>query len=122
MAYKTIPYFKIIKTYNNRKGYGTSVNKAMNKAIEEELRGHEGKVIDNRIYEAFFTYVLWKSFLRFYKWVVSNIFFKHKKTKFLLYTLQIFLQGEAKVVYKEIEKELMVLALERKRKQYGIRE
>jgi len=119
MAYKTIPYFKTIKIYNNRKGFRTSVNNAIHKAIEEELRGHEGNIIDNRYYEAFFSYILWKCFLRFYKWVVSNIVFKKKKTKFLLYTLQIFVHGEASNVYKEIEKEIMVIALEQKKKQYG---
>ena len=109
---KKIPYLKVMKKYNIRKGYGGSVRKAMIKAIEEESKSPDDLIINysKGVVPAFLTYALFKSFLRFYKWVVREIYFKRGKTKFLLYTLDVFTQGEGRKAYDEVKKELLVVA------------
>lgn len=95
------PHYTIVDIYNNNKGFKNSLTKAIETALREE-----NVKIDRKILQPFLIYSLLKSYLRLYKWFTNTIFFKRGKTKFLIYSMDIFCQGESKEAWKEVKKEL----------------
>jgi len=104
---KKTNFLKVLKLFNQKKGFKTSVRKAILKAFKEEGNPINPK---NYLAIAFLSYVLTRVYLRFYKWFTENIFFRKGVIKFMLYSLDVFIPFESKKVYEEIKSELIKIS------------
>lgn len=91
--------------FNKKKGFNTSTSKAMKVAMDEEKFTMNVK---NRRLLAFLTYMLFKGYCRHYKRLVRDVYFKSGFTKFVLYTLTIFIPVEVREIFSELEKDMLV--------------
>lgn len=97
-------FFRILKIFNKRKGFNASVRKAIITAMSEE---NNILTIKDQRMSAFLTYVLFRSYLKFYRWFVRDIYFRKGHMKFIIYSLDLFFPPESKLVYDDIKKELL---------------
>ena len=100
-----VRFWSFLKVFNKKKGFGTSTAKAMKVAMAEERFTMN---VSNRRLLAFLTYMLFKGFCRHYRLLVRDIYFKTGFTKFLLYTLTIFIPTEVREIFTELEEDMLV--------------
>ena len=94
----------MISAFNRKKGFNASVNKAVLKAREEENFNVD---IRNRNILAFTTYVVMRTYFRFFNNFTRDIAFRRGVVKFILYSLGMFTPSDCKSLFREIETELI---------------
>lgn len=104
MVKNKLGFWSMLSKFNKKKGYNRSIRKAFMKALEEE--GTPIPTGNHQIF-SFLTYILMKAYFRYYKWFTRDIAFRRGFTKFMLYSLDIFLPTDAKEAYEETKKEMM---------------